>query len=111
MEYLDVLNSSAKKRSHKKSEEMENGDDELHSDTDDAESYHHFVEETELESYETSLDKEEGGMNAFLLFKETFQSNCPWKVHNPVSIKTTATHLFRPRNHESLAVGTARVGP
>lgn len=81
MEYLDVLNNSARKRSHKKSEGMENGDDEFRSDTDDTESYHHFVEETELESYETSVDKEESGLNAFLLFKQTFHRNYPCCGH------------------------------
>src|SRR4051812_7818080 len=79
MEYLDALNSSRKK-SPKKAVESGGGQagdgSDFESDSDDSEQRHHFLEETAVESYETLLDKEEGGMNVYLLYKGTMQGLC-----------------------------------
>lgn len=46
------------------------------SNSDDSEEFHRFIEETELEAFETPIDADEGGLNVFLLFKSVFDGLC-----------------------------------
>lgn len=48
---------------------------EFHSDSEDSEEYHDFVDETALEDYDTPIDSEENGLNVFVLFKQRFEGN------------------------------------
>lgn len=68
MEYLESLKHIGKKKGKDLNEDGSES-------SVDSEDYDHFIEESPLESYETPIDAEEGGLNVFLLFKQTLQRN------------------------------------
>lgn len=70
MEYLESLKNIGKKKAKAANEIIDKEDTDS---TVDSENYDHFIEETHVETYETPIDAEDGGLNVFLLFKQTLQ--------------------------------------
>uniref|UniRef100_A0A915DG54 Importin N-terminal domain-containing protein n=1 Tax=Ditylenchus dipsaci TaxID=166011 RepID=A0A915DG54_9BILA len=102
LEYLESLQRKGRKK--RNSSNMNSvGDgvheefDEFRSDSDDSEEYHNFVEETEVESYTTLLDAEEGGLNVFLDFKKIFQEV---QTNNPPLFNALIAGLDQTKSEE-----------
>lgn len=70
LEYLESLKRISKKKSKAVMDNNEEGES---NSSDDSEDYDNFIEETHVETYETPIDAEDGGLNVFLLFKQTLQ--------------------------------------